>query len=396
MNLELSPRQQRMLDLAAELAARFAPRVDADDRAGRFPSENYAELHQSGYLRLIIPAELGGAGASLYETVLIQERLAQGDGATAMAVNMTMHLIGRQRETRAWPAAIFEAICRDIADHGALINGAASEPELGSPSRGGMPATTAAPADGGWLVSGRKQFVSMAPVLRYFVTSVALPASAEWPQGASANAIVRAPADGLRLEDTWGDALGLRTSGSYDVFYDQVFVPDAWLVDRHAPGQAPAAGPPTASAWFALTMAAVYLGIGQAAIDAVCRYAHERVPSALGRPIATLPAIQRRVGEGQAPLGAARAALYTTAHDWAARAELREGMLPRIALAKYLCTNAAVAATDQALRIAGGFGLTRTLPLERLHRDARAGLTHPPNDDAALEQIGRAALEQWR
>jgi len=61
-------------------------------------------------------------------------------------------------------------------------------------------------------------------------------------------------------------------------------------------------------------------------------------------------------------------------------------------LAKYLCTNAAIAATDQALRIAGGFGLTRKLPLERYFRDARAGLTHPPQDDAALELIGRAAL----
>ncbi|KPV51217.1 hypothetical protein SE17_22485 [Kouleothrix aurantiaca] len=53
-------------------------------------------------------------------------------------------------------------------------------------------------------------------------------------------------------------------------------------------------------------------------------------------------------------------------------------------------------AADQALRIAGGFALTRALPLERLYRDARAGLTHPPNDDAALELIGRAALEGAR
>lgn len=391
--MNLTPRQQQMIDTAAALADRFARRVDANDRAGRFPDENYTELHQSGYLRQIVPAKYGGAGANLYETVLMQERLAQGDGATAMAANMTLHLIGRVREVGSWPEPLFATICRHIAEQGALINGAASEPELGSPSRGGMPATSATPTDGGWLINGHKQFVTMAPALRYFVTSVALPPGPDSPQGATANAIVRAPAEGLRLEDTWSDALGLRTSGSYDVYYENVFVPGEWLIDRSPIGRTPPPGPPTASAWFALTMGAVYLGIGQSAIDAVCHYAQERVPSALGKPIATLPAIQRRVGQGQAALSAARSVLYDAARTWAEQPEARMGMAAQIALAKYLCTNAAVDAADQALRIAGGFALTRTLPLERLYRDARAGLTHPPNDDAALELIGRAALE---
>ena len=390
----LTPRQQQMVGLAAELADRFAPRVDANERAARFPIENYRELHAAGYLGLIVPPEYGGAGASLYEIVLAQERLAQGDGATAMAVNMTLHLIGRQAELRSWPEPIFAMICRAIAEQGALVNAAASEPELGSPSRGGMPATSARPVEGGWLVRGHKQFVTMAPALRFFITSVALPPAPDAPQGATANALVQAGSAGLRFEDTWSDALGLRTSGSYDVFYDDVFVPGEWLIDLQVAGAAPPARQPAGTAWFALTMGAVYLGIGQAAIDAVCRYAQSRVPSALGRPIATLPAIQRRVGEGQAGLSAARSVLYDTALGWVARPEARAGMLPQIALAKYLCTNAAVSAADQALRVAGGFGLTRALPLERLYRDARAGLTHPPQDDAALEMLGKAALDR--
>jgi alkylation response protein AidB-like acyl-CoA dehydrogenase len=386
-------RLQQMVDLAGTLAGRFAAHTDANDRAGRFPIENYRELHEAGFLRLIVPPEYGGAGADLHETVLFQERLAQGDGATAMAANMTMHLIGRLHERCTWPEPIFAAICRDIVASGALINAAASEPELGSPSRGGMPATTATPTDGGYLINGHKQFVSMAPALRYFVTSVALPPTPAAPQGATANAIVRAGSQGLRLHDTWGDALALRTSGSYDVLYQNVFVPDEWLVERQPVGQAPPAAPPIGMAWFALTMAAVYLGIGQAASDAICRYAQQRVPSALGKPIATLPAIQRRIGEGQAALVAARGVLYHIARDWVAHPERRAGMAPQIALAKYLCTNAALTATDQALRVAGGFGLTRQLPLERFYRDVRAGLTHPPQDDAALEMIGRAALD---
>ncbi|HEU5088495.1 MAG TPA: acyl-CoA dehydrogenase family protein, partial [Roseiflexaceae bacterium] len=77
---------------------------------------------------------------------------------------------------------------------------------------------------------------------------------------------------------------------------------------------------------------------------------------------------------------------------WVAHPERHDSMASQLALAKYLCTNAAIDASDHALRIAGGFGLTRKLPLERFFRDARAGITHPPNDDAALELIGKAAL----
>lgn len=393
LSSNLTPRQQRIVALTDELAARFAPRAAAHDRAGTFPFENYTDLRDAGYLRLIVPCEYGGEGADLFEMVLAQEHLARGDGATAMAVDMTTHLIGRVSETQQWPQPVFAAICRSIAAEGALINSAATEPELGSPSRGGMPATTATPTTGGWLVSGHKQFVSMAPALHYFVISVALPPSADAPQGATANAIVQAGAPGLTMEDTWSEALSLRSSGSYDVILDKVFVGDEWLVDRQPVGAPPPQQSPVQMAWFGLTLAAVYLGIGQAACDNACAYARERTPTALGRPIATVPNIQRRVGEMQTALSAARAVLHQTARAWVEQPNQRPTLAPQIAMAKYLCTNAAIEASDQALRIAGGFGLTRKLPLERFYRDARAGLTHPPADDVALEMIGRAALE---
>ncbi len=393
METELNPRQRRIVALADELAARFAGRADTHDREGSFPFENYDDLRASGYLRLIVPEEYGGEGASLYEMVLAQEHLARGDGATAMAVDMTVHLIGRLAETHSWPEPVFGAVCRDIAQSGALINAAASEPDLGSPSRGGQPATRAARAADGWRISGHKLFVSMAPVLRYIVISATLPPDERAPSGSVANAIVQAGAPGLRLEDTWHDALSLRSSGSYDVILEDVPVADEWLVDRRALGErGTGEGPPSQMAWFSLTLSAVYLGIGQAACDGICAYARERTPSALGRPIATVPNIQRRVGEMQVALSAARTFLHAAAHAWSAQPERRAGMAPAVATAKYLCTNAALEASDQALRVAGGFGLTRRLPLERYYRDVRAGLTHPPQDDAALELIGRAAL----
>lgn len=390
----LTPYQQQIAAMADGLAARFAPRADEYDRDGTFPMENYTDLHQSGYLRMIVPKEYGGDGATLFDIVVAQDHLARGDGATAMAVDMTLHLIGRVDALRSWPEPMFARICRSIVEEGALINAAATESEMGSPSRGGAPATKAIPTDGGWLLTGRKIFVSMAPALRYFVISATTPPAEDAPEGTIINAVVQSGSEGLALEDTWSDALSLRTSGSYDVLLEDVFVSDEWVLDRQIIGGAQKPKSPMQMAWFNLSLSAVYLGIGQAAHDTIVRYACERVPTALGRPIATLPNIQRRVGDMQVRLTAARKILYDTARMWVEHPEAHASMPAHIATAKYLCTNAAVDVSDQALRIAGGFGLTRSLPLERFYRDARAGLTHPPQDDAALELIGRVALGQ--
>lgn len=385
-----TPDQQRILALADDLAAHFAERAVVHDRDGSFPFENYADLHESGYLRLVVPREYGGESANVMDMVLAQEHLARGDGGTALSVGMLINIIGSQSEQHAWPTHIFETICRTIVAEGGLINSVVTEPDLGSVSRGGVPATSATPTDGGWLINGHKRFATGAPALRYFVTGVTLPPCEEAPQGESANAIVEAGTPGLRIEDTWSDALSLRSSGNNDVYFENVFVADDWLVGRRPLG-APAGPPPGLSPW-GLAISAVYLGIGQASCDAACDYANGRVPTSLGKPIAELPHIQQWLGEMQVTLDAARAVLYTTARTWLDEPDLRSALPPQIAAAKYLCTNAACAASEKALRVAGGFSLTRDLPLERYFRDARAGLFNPPQDDLALGQIGRAAL----
>jgi alkylation response protein AidB-like acyl-CoA dehydrogenase len=391
----LTPRQQRIVALADELAARFAARAGAHDRDGSFPFENYADLHEAGYLRLVLPHEYGGEGADVFEMVLAQEHLARGDGSTALATSMLVQALGRAAEERSWPEPLFATICRTIAAEGGLVNGVVTEPDLGSISRGGVPATTATPAEGGWLINGHKIFATGGPALRYLVTAVVLPPSEAAPQGETASAIVEAPARGLRLVDTWSDNLSLRTCGNYDVFYEDVFVPQDRLLNRRAIGARATGGPPGASGW-SLPIAAVYLGIGQAACDAACDYANGRVPSSLGKPIAELSHIQQWIGQMQVTLDAARAVLYDTARAWVAHPDLRPSLGPQIAAAKYLTTNGACAATDTALRVAGGFSLTRALPIERYFRDARAGLFNPPQDDLALSQVGRAALAERR
>src|SRR3954462_13343798 len=81
-------RERRLLEVAGTLAESFAARAAQHDRDNTFPVEHWPVMAEAGYLGLTVPEELGGAGASPYEFLLAQERLAQGDGPTALAVNM--------------------------------------------------------------------------------------------------------------------------------------------------------------------------------------------------------------------------------------------------------------------------------------------------------------------
>src|SRR5262249_44453196 len=141
-------------------------------------------------------------------------------------------------------------IAQATSAHGALINSLASEPEMGSPSRGGLPATTATRTATGWRINGRKTFSSRAPVLRWGVVSAA-------DGNRLASFLVPLAARGVRIEPSW-DTLGMRATGSHTVVFEDVEVREEDEVPR-ADASAPSAGLPHERAW-SLTVAAVYLG----------------------------------------------------------------------------------------------------------------------------------------
>lgn len=388
--LNATTQQIETMRLAGSLATILAERVAENDIASVFPTVNFADLHAAGYLRLALPRAYGGEAADVFEMVLAQEILGRADASTALVCGMNLSLLGRVIDNKAWPEPILREICEALASTGGTINNCVTEPDLGSISRGGLPSMTAEPVPGGWRLSGRKIFVTGAPVLRYLATATVLPPSNMSPSGELAQALVESGAPGLSIVDTWSGALGLRGCGNYDVVYDSVFVPDHMVVERLPIGQH--RRPQGGSAW-ALPLAAIALGIGQAACDTACHYANNRVPSALGQPIATQPHIQSWIGQMDVKLRAARAVLHDTARAWVAGRLTGSAIIPAVAAAKYLCTSVACEVTEIALRVAGGFSMTRSLPLERYFRDARGGLFQPPQDDLALMMIGRVALE---
>lgn len=382
-----TPRETSIVEHARAAAAVAAEHAARHDRDGTFPTEGLAALAERGYLGLVVPPALGGEGAGVAEMVLGNLELAKGDASLALVVGMHGALLGRVRDAQLWPADRFERIGREVAraraGRGALINSLASEPELGSPSRGGLPATTARRTAAGWCIDGRKTFSTGAPALRWAIVSARVDDQAT-------SLIVPLDLPGVRIEQTW-DTLGMRATGSHTVVFEGVQVgPDAEVPRSDASGAG--AGLPHERAW-SLSVAAVYLGVAEAARDAALRFARTRTPTALGgKSIASVPHIRARAGHIDLLLYQARGLLVGTARAWDAgpSAELDAAL----AAAKVVATTNAVAVAEEAMRLVGGSSLDRRQPLERHYRDVRAGLHHPPQEDAAIELLARQALDQ--
>jgi alkylation response protein AidB-like acyl-CoA dehydrogenase len=389
MSVKTPPPHTQILQTAADLAQLFAARAAQHDAAGTFPHENYADLRAAGYHKLTVPLEYGGWGAGLYDAVRAQETLAMGDGSTALAIGMHIQTVGGIGGGRGWPPALARRLFTEITERGALVNSCATEPELGSPSHGGLPATTAVQDGAEWVINGVKTFASLSPELDYFI----IPARVETPEGPTIARFLVHKQPALTVRPAW-DSMGMRGTGSHDLILTDVRVSnDALIV------MAPVGGPDPAkamhNAWFVLTFSAVYVGIGQAAIRAAAQFAHQRVPTGLGKPIATLESVQRRLGEGELALQAARAALYRAAEQWDAHPDQRAALNEALIVAKVTATNAAKQAVDHAMRAVGGSSMTHDLPLERYYRDVQAGLFHPPSDDKAFLELGRATLGRY-
>jgi alkylation response protein AidB-like acyl-CoA dehydrogenase len=383
-----TPGQQRAVAMAAALAEGFVDRAAEHDREGTFPYVNFAELRASGYPRLTVPKEFGGDGATLVETLLAQERLARGDGSTALGIGWHLALMGKLSETRAWPAHVYDRVMREVVERGALLNSVASEVETGSPSRGGRPTTTARPApDSGWVLTGRKMYATISPVLNYALVSAGIDG-----QEGGGWFLVPMQTPGVQVVETW-DSMSMRATGSHDLVLSDVRLPADALVEPFGKGRTCQVGTGGGAAW-ALHIPATYLGIARAARDYVLRYAWNRRPNTMPGPIADLPHIQAHLGQIEADLYGARCALFMVAQRWDEEPDQRHELVPLLGAAKVLATNTAVSVVDRAMRVAGIAGLSRSLPLERYYRDVRAGLHNPPMEDAALTALARAALKE--
>lgn len=381
----LSPREREIVELAGGLADRFAGRAERWDRENAFPFENYEDLRASGYLVGTVPEELGGGGWNLRELVLAQERLAMGDGATALAVNMHVSPVGQ-----------WASIWRDTGDERleALLRGVAAgeviwaslTSERGVANTMSNANTIATKVDGGWRVEGYKIFCTNSSIATHFSFSARYEDPARGPRVM----IFRTPkdAEGLRFVENW-DMLGMRATQSNDLALEGVFVPDEALIHSLPVGHLDARVLKTQFTWALAAFGAVYLGIAAGALD----WTRDLV---VKRKRAEDPLVQASIAEAEMLLESARAVLdaHCAAADSGRMYEqltVQEGMA-RCALAKVIPCNNAVAIMHKLIEVVGGAFYARALPFERWFRDVQAGVIMPATNHQALGVIGATSL----
>ena len=276
--------------LLRELSRAFAADAARHDSEARFPADNIARLRQAGLLALTVPRRYGGGGAGLLDTSRVLGVLAEGCASTTLILAMQLFKQAALTRTDLWPEQVQARVSAEAVEQGALINSLRVEPELGSPTRGGLPATMIRRTPEGWKLSGHKIFATGAPGLRWMDVW----ARTEDDPAQVGHVLVRGDAPGIRIVETW-DHIGMRATCSHDVLFENVPVADEHVAVR------PLAEWQNAdvaqAAWNAAGMAAIYTGIARAARDWVVDFLRRRVPSGLGAPLATLPRAQEKVGE---------------------------------------------------------------------------------------------------
>lgn len=367
-----------VMALAEELAGELATRAADVDRDGRFPTENIELLRDRGYMKLPVPAELGGGGVDLETMCHAQRVLASGCASTALAVNM--HLFGLGAAAEALTDGQLEArMVLQLAGQGIVIGGSFTDAATGLNVRASS--TPAERVDGGYRINGRKAFCSLAPALDVFYGTAGLTDGS----GLLLFAIGR-DAPGLSFIDSW-DTMSMRGTGSWDVVFDNVFVPEV-MGQVGAPWEVWDRRSEAMLSWFVCTLSAVYLGLAEAAARFAFGHVATRKLTGMNHPLARQPGMIFAAGEVDAQLRAARATLFDTVR------RRRDQVLPpaEVVAVKYVVTNAAVAVVERCFRMVGGSAIYRRLPLERMFRDVQAGPLHPPTNDLALEGLGREAL----
>lgn len=375
----------------AAVTAEIAAHAAEHDRTGDIPVEGLRAAHRAGLLTATVGRQFGGPGLGPVDTARILIALGEGDASVALLAANTLATHQAQAAAAHWPEDSYADLLRRGLDGPALVNAIRAEPELGAPARGGVPRTTLTRTATGWSLSGRKAYATGGSALTYHVVWALADepdSGAEHPR--LGHVIVPADLPGITWVPTW-DHLGLRASNTHDVIYEDVQLPfDAFVeIPRGADGVY--RDPAAAASIGSFGHPALYIGVARAARTAFVRYALDRVPTALGRPIAATERIQVAAGEIDAQIAQAETLLFGAL----LRAEAGdEDHLPQLSLLKIQIARSAIAAVNTAVAALGNPGLTRHLPFERLLRDVLCVRVHPPQEDTALLAAGRRLLGQ--
>ena len=347
----------------------------AEWETNEFPDWVFKRLGEMGYLGLSYPEKYGGGGGDYLCSIVMAEEMGRcqsGGLGMAVAVQTDMALppvlkfgTEEQKQRYVVPALKGELIfCLGI-----------TEPNAGSDVQGIE--TTAKKVDGGWLVNGRKIFITNGRRADA-MTLVAKTDRDAGHQGISLF-IVDTENSGFEVARTL-EKLGMHSSDTAEITFTDMFLPDDALLGKEGEGFYNISWELQGER---LIGAAGSIAGAKRGFEAALEYAKQR--ETFGKPIGKHQAVRHMLAEMATEVEAAQQLVYTAA--W----KVNKGDYPvrEISMAKLITGEVAWRTIDRVMQIFGGYGYSMESPIQRGWRDTRLLRIGGGTDEVMREIIGR-------
>ncbi len=355
MDLDLTHEQELVRETVRTFAReRVAPLAEELDREARFPYELVAEMAELGLMGMPIPEEYGGGGTDTVSYALVIEELTRVDSSVAITVaahtslgTMPIYLFGSEEQKREW--------LPDLASGNRLA--AFGLTEAGAGSDAGATRTTAALADGTWVVNGSKIFITNAGT---DITACVTITAVTGPDEIS-NLIVPNGAAGYEISQPM-TKLGWKASDTRELSFRDCAVTEGNLLGARGKGFVQFMEILDGGR---ISVAAMGVGLAQGAYDLAFAYANQR--EQFGRKISRFQAIQFKLADLATEIEAGRALVLKAA--W-----LKDQGRPfarEAAMAKLYTGELSNRAVNWSLQIHGGYGFMDEYAISRLYRDQK-------------------------
>ena len=350
------------------------------ERLAQLSTKVVDAFHDAGLFRVMLPVQMGGFNLTIAQQCEVVEQVARFDGATGW--NLAIASGGP-------PIANYvtrEAFENIFSDPRALCAGSFSP--MGN---------SAVACEGGFRYTGKATYASGSAQATWLaVSGIELLNGA--PQIVNGIPKIRAgmfPLKSAKILNTWSVS-GLRGTGSNDIVFENVFVPQSHTFEFPNPKSTWQTGPIARIPLMVQlggTLATVALGIARHAIDALKELAVSKVPLGTMASLRERPVAQLQLGEAEGTLRAARAYLYSSLGEIWRRGEasepFNEEALASARLATVTAGKLAARAVDLVYDAAGISSMHTALPIERCWRDVHAVTQHVTMNTARYEIAGR-------
>jgi butyryl-CoA dehydrogenase len=376
IDFELTDEQRLIRETAADFVNReIIPKARDNDRNHHFDLEWAAKMGEIGFLGAIVPEEYGGRGVDYRTYGLIVEEVGRGDSSARTIVSVQTSLVcssivrwGTEDQKHEW----LPQLCSGEA----LGCFGLTEPDTGSDAANLK--TRAEKVDGGWRISGQKQWISLGNHAK--VALVFAQTDPSLKHKGLACFLVPTESEGFSSSEIHGK-LGLHASDTAELSLDGVEVPDSAMLGEIGDGFKVAMSALDSGRF---SVAAGCVGICQGCVDASVEYSKSRVQ--FGRPIASFQLVQAMIADQVVKTEAARGLVWRAA--W-----LKDTDQPNTletSVAKLYATESAIECANTAIQVHGGSGYVDDYPVERYLRDARVATLYEGTSQIQKLIIGRA------